>query len=241
MERDQLEKIERELASLSGVESLRLRTNVEGAIDSISAVAASDRLPKRVAADIRTALFARHGIELSRRQVRVAAQRTLNLDALKLDPAALAPAEIDPPPRIQFKSVNVFRENLRVEAQVELRRGERVLIGTAAGPAIRKSLPRLVGRAAIVAISQLAPPGVAWELLDVERRRIGERAALHCHLALLQGRRETHLMGSVFQAGDALEATVLAVLDATNRLLPVLEGDDAIEYEVEPFVARANA
>lgn len=231
MEREQLESIERDLASLSGVESLRVRADDQGVIDSILAVAAADRSPKRVALDIRTALFARQGIELTRRQVRVAGQRSLQL----------APLEADPTPRIQFKSVNVMRENLRVEARVELKRGERVLQGSAAGPAIRKSLPRLVGRAAISAISQLSPPGVAWELLDVERRRVGDRAALHCHLALLQGRRETHLVGSVFQAGDALEATVLAVLDATNRLLPVLEGDDAIEYEVEPFVARAKA
>ena len=227
MDKQQVEEIEREIRALVGVESARIRLDAQEEIAAVHILAGAGRRPRQVARDVMTTVYARLGIELARRQIHVAAMRSLELAR-----------EVEEAPRIQFKSVNVFRENQRVEAQVELIRGDRVLIGTAAGPAVRKSLPRLVGRATLGAIGQLAPHGVAWELLEVERRRIGERAAILCHLALLQGRRETHLVGTVFQVGDVLEATVLSVLDATNRLLPVLEGEDAIEYEVEPFTAR---
>ncbi|MBK8230511.1 MAG: hypothetical protein IT349_06730 [Candidatus Eisenbacteria bacterium] len=231
MQNADAETIERELRALSAVQTARVEFGDAGEIAIIHAVAAPGRKPGSVAREIRTALLAHHGIDLSRDQISIAGQRTLRL--YETEPGDVA--------RVEFKSVNVFRENQRAEAQVELRRGGRLLIGTASGAAIRRSLPRLVGRATVQALSQLSPPGVVFELVAVERRRLGVRPALLVHLVLLQGRRETHLMGSVFQAGDPLEATALAVLDATNRLLPTLEGDDAVEYHIESFGARAKA
>jgi hypothetical protein len=219
--RDQIEGIERSLREIVGVQSARIRTEGDE-ITEVHIVAAPSRRAKGVVRDAVTTLFARHGITLHHHKVSVVTTTRSER------------AETEPPARrLLFRSVNVYREGNRNEAQVELQDGERIVTGTASGPAVRRSQEKLVARAALQAVSRLFGEGVALELAGLERNRLGQRSVVLTHLVLLRARHETHLVGSALVGTDALEATVFSVLDALNRVIPVLSGEDTIEYEIE--------
>jgi hypothetical protein len=227
--REQIESIERSLREIVGVQSARIRADGEG-ITEVHVVSGANRRAKGVVRDVVSTLYARHGISLHHHKVSVVTT-TARADCAEEEPA--------PVKRLLFRSVNVYREGNRNESQVELVDGERVLTGTAAGPAVRHSQETLVARAALQAVSRLFGDGVALELAGLERNRVGHKSVVLSHLVLLRSRSETHLIGSALVGTDSLEATVFSVLDALNRVLPTLSGEDTIEYEVEDFPPEA--
>ena len=231
MQREQIEAIEASLRQIAGIQSARIRTDGEQ-ISEVHVVAAPNRRAKGVVRDVVTTLFALHGITLPYQKVSVASTTSV-----------VEGAEVETPPsrRLLFRSVNVYREANRNEGQVELLDGDRILTGTASGPAVRHAQEKLVAQAVLQAVGRLFGSGVVIELVGIERSRLGRRTVVLTHLVLLRGRSETHLVGSALVGTDSLEATVFAVLDALNRVLPTLAGEDAVEYEVEelpPETAR---
>jgi hypothetical protein len=221
--REQIETMEASLRQVAGILSARIRADGDD-ISEVHVVAAPHRKAKGVVRDVITTLYARHGLHLHHHKVSVATTAA--------DPSAAA-EEAPVPRRLLFRSVNVYREGGRYEGQVELQDGERILTGTAGGPAVRSGSERLVAQAALRAVSRLFGDGLALELVGAERSRIGSRSVVLTHVVLLRHRSETHLVGSALVTSDPLEATVFSVLDALNRVLPVLAGGDTIEYEVE--------
>lgn len=224
MLREQVEAIESSLRCVAGILTARIRTEGDE-ITEVHVVAAPNRRAKGVVRDVITTLYARHGITLHHHRVSVATTA-----------GQQASADLGEAPRgrrLLFRSVNIYREGNRNDGQVELLDGERILTGTASGPAVRNSHERLVATATLQAVSRLLGDGSALDLAGVERTRVGNRTAMLIHLVWLRGRTETHLVGSALLGTDALEATVFAVLDALNRVLPVLAGEDTVEYEVE--------
>lgn len=155
-----------------------------------------------------------------------------------MPPPIVDPSNSELRTRVLFHTVHVRREGNQIEAEVKLLSGGRVCAGSARGVAVRQNRYRLVALATLNALEPVLESPPAWELCSIERRRIGGRSALTCHLALLRGRAEVDLVGSVFLTADPLETTVLAVLDAVNRVLPTLVCDDWIEYDVAPIVQR---
>ncbi len=224
MLREQMESIEESLRQVAGILSARIRADGES-ITEVHVIAAPHRKAKGVVRDVVTTLFVRHGIELDHHKVSVASTTAVENGTGGEDQPAVR--------RLLFRSVNIYREGNRNEGQVELQDGERILTGTATGPAVRNSQERLVAQATVQAVSRLLGDGLAVELAGVEESRIGSSAVILTHLVLLRRRSETHLVGSALVGSDTLEATVFAVLDALNRILPVLTGGDTVEYEVE--------
>jgi hypothetical protein len=220
--REQIEAVEASLRNVAGVLSARIRVDGEE-ITEVHVVAAPHRKAKGVVRDVITTLFARHGIELHHHRVSVATTVKSEGD----------PDESPPPRRLLFRSVNVYREANRNDGQVELLDGDRILTGTAQGPAVRNSQEKLVARATLQAVGRLFGDNIALELAEIERVRLGQRIAILTHLILLRGRAETHLVGSALLGTDGLESTVFSVLDALNRVLPMLTGEDLVEYEVD--------
>ncbi len=229
MHRDQVESIEASLRQIAGVQTARLRAEGDE-ITEVHVVAQPNRRAKGVVRDVVTTLFARHGITVHHHKVSVATTAGPPAEAAELVPAGR---------RLLFRSVNIYREGNRNEGQVELQDGERVLTGTASGPAVRNSQEKLVARAALQAVSRLFGDGVALELAGARRTRVGTRTIVLVHLVLLRGRSETDLVGSALVGTDLLEGTVFAVLDALNRVLPMLAGEDRVEYEVEDYSPEA--
>lgn len=228
MHREQIESIERSLREIVGVQTARIRTD-GNEITEVHIVVGPNRRAKGVVRDVLSTLFARHGISLHHHKVSVVATTGRPAETETLPPAK----------RLLFRSVNVYREGNHNEAQVELVDAERVLTGTAAGPAVRHSQEKLVARAALQAVSRLFGDGVALELAGLDRNRVGHRSVVLSHVVLLRSRSETHLTGSALVGTDSLEATVFSVLDALNRVLPTLAGDDTVEYEVEEYPPEA--
>lgn len=221
MSRERLSAIEEKLRQIHGVVSARIRVREDEAWE-VHALVTEDT--DSVRAQIRSALFAGFGVEL-------------DLDRINLVEVAREGEPVGN--RILFHSVNVYREGNRAEAQVELRRDGASFIGTASGPPIRHGLPRMVARATLEAIRQIAGEDLALELLAVELRRLGGRRLVLSHLVLLRGREETHLTGSVLVTQDPYEAVVFSLLDALNRVIPTLESE-VIEFEVEPIFSAAR-
>jgi len=221
--REQSEAIEQSLRQVAGILSARIRAEGDE-IREVHVIAAPNRKAKGVVRDVLTTLFVRHGIELHHHKVSVVTTTT---------PDVREREEGTSPRRLLFRSVNIYREGNRQEGQVELLDGDRVLTGTAGGPAVRGSQERLIALAALNAVTRVFGDGVELDLAGIERDRIGRRVVILSHLVLLRGRGETHLVGSSLVGSDPLEATVFSVLDALNRVLPVLTGEDTVEYEVE--------
>lgn len=230
MQREQVEAIEASLRQIAGIQSARIRA-ANGEITEVHIVAARNRRAKGVVRDVVTTLFARHGVAIDHHKVRVATTG----DRVESD-------SNDAPPlrRLLFRSVNLYREGNHNEGQVELQDADRVLTGTASGPAVRHSQERLVAQATMQAVGRTFGQDVALELVGLERSRVGNRIAVLAHLILLRGRSQTHLVGSALVGTDALEATVFAVLNALNRILPTLAGEDTVEYEVEDLSPEAG-
>lgn len=232
MERERSATLEDSLRRIPGIASVRIRGD-EDSIEEVYVLAGTERPHREVTEDVITTLFARHGVTINPSQVRIAPTRS--------EEPADEPSSGPAGRRLLFRSVNVYREGHRAEAQVELMHGDQILVGTASGAAVSQSLPRLVAQATMQALGHLLGEGYAIEMLALERRRLGGRRIILSHLAVLRGRVETHLSGSVLITSDPLEATVFSVLDALNRILPDLENTDTVEYEVAGFVPGASA
>lgn len=221
MSREKLEAIEEKLRQIHGVLSARIRVRGDETWE-VHALVAEDS--GAVRAQIRSALFAGFGVDL-------------DLDRIHLVEIAQEGEAMGN--RILFHSVNVYREGNRAETQVELRREGASFIGTAGGPAVRHGMPRMVARATLEALRQIAGDELALELLALELRRLGGRRLMLSHLVLLRGREETHLTGSVLVTQDPFEAVVFSVLDALNRVIPTLD-NEMVEFEVEPIFSGAR-
>lgn len=230
MQREQMESIEASLRQVAGIQSARIRAEGDS-ISEVHVVAAPDRKAKGVVRDVVTTLFARHGIDLHHHKVSVAT--TSHEDEEAGDHSARIR-------RLVFRCVNIYRDASRYEGQVELLEGERILTGTASGPAVRDCQERLVAQACLQAVSRLFSDDMALDLIGLERVRIGNRTAVLSHLVMLRGRSETHLLGSALVDADPLEATVFSILDALNRILPAVVGEDTAEYEVEEHFSETG-
>jgi hypothetical protein len=230
VQREQVEAIEASLRQIAGIQSARVRVE-DGEIAEVQVVAIPNRRAKGVARDVIAALLDRHGIAVDHDVVSVTTPGV---------PDAIEPNEATTSRRLLFRSVNLYREANHNEGQVELQDGDRVLIGTASGPAVRHAQERLIAQAAMQAVSRTFGAGVALELAGLQRSRVGNRTAILVHLIVLRGRTQTQLVGSALIGTDVLEATVFAVLDALNRILPTLSGEDTVEYEVESYSPEAE-
>lgn len=225
MDRDRIDSIEAQLSQVHGASAVRIKAGPEGVFE-VHAVAGPGQNAGKLRRQLRSALFAKFGLEIEPEHVHVA-------ETDRRVPRAV-PTASGNGSRLLFRSVNVYREGHRAEAQVELLRDGVLLVGTASGAAVRRSLSRLVARATLDALSGVLGDELVLDLLSIEIRRLGGRRISLTHLVLLRGREETHLTGSVLLAQDPLEAVVLSIMDALNRILPGLE-HDVVEYEVTPL------
>jgi hypothetical protein len=105
-------------------------------------------------------------------------------------------------------------------AEVELQRadGERV-VGAREGRAIALGDLRIVAEATLEALHRVATTGHRFELLGVKTVRAFDETVVLAQVALVAGRGPTRLVGAAMGDDDLPRAAVLAVLNATNRVL----------------------
>jgi hypothetical protein len=142
------------------------------------------------------------------------------------EPGAAAAAAADPmpqgePPRIRFIALRVQRSTSgRAQAEVELARidGGRVT-GSHAGQAIALGDLRIAAEATLAALHLATTTDHRFELTGVKSLRVFDQTVVLVQIAVVSGRGPARLVGAAFGEQDSAQAAVLAVLNATNRVL----------------------
>lgn len=137
------------------------------------------------------------------------------------------PAGAVPRRRIYFEDVEVRRSRTKgVACRVTLRKGEQTFIGEAEGVENERLRVELAARAALVAIRQAEVEGGADEpVLGLEGCKMieaFERTFVFVGITARAGRDSALMTGSAEVKESAETASVLAVLDATNRWLELM-------------------
>jgi hypothetical protein len=213
------------LLTLPGVLSARIVAADDGAVSEIHLLTSAEVNPKQTVRNVESALIAHLGMKVDHRKISVATsvdpQQTLDARKESVASAAAVVAAATLPSRmLYFEDVEVRRSRVQgVTCRVTLRKGEKSFIGEAEGAETERSRAELAARAALLAIVQAEPDAhfVAvegckmFEAFDAEHVFVG--------IAARDGRDRVLLTGSC-QVKDSPEtASVLAVLDATNRWL----------------------
>ena len=208
------------LATLPGVIAARIVPDEKGAVGEIHVLTTPELTPKQTVRNIESALVAQLGMKVDHRKISVATsteKRPTPPEGTKL-PDAASLAALDSRRRIYFEDVEVRRSRSSgVSCRVTLKKGEQSFIGETDGVENERSRVELAAQATLKAIALAEGPERALALLGCKQITAFERDFVFAGVTARFGRDTVMLTGSC-EVKDSLEtASVLAVLDATNR------------------------
>lgn len=211
-------KAEELLATLPGVIAARIVADEKGAVGEIHVLTTPELTPKQTVRNIESALVAQLGMKVDHRKISVATsteKRATPAEGVKTTEPAVAK---DPGRRIYFEDVEVRRSRSSgVSCRVTLRKGEQSFIGETDGVENERSRVELAAQATLKAIALAEGPERALALLGCKQITAFEKDFVFAGVTARFGRDTAMLTGSC-EVKDSLEtASVLAVLDATNR------------------------
>lgn len=241
-----IQRAEELLATLPGVISARIVAGQNGAVEEIHILTTVDVTPKQTVRNVESALIAHLGMRVSHKKISVATSDESQRPSRPTTPALQLPvgpkvasgtpaatvaiaekvesgpsvAGVGPRRRIYFEDVEVRRSRTKgVACRVTLRKGEQSFIGEAEGLENERLRVELAARATLAAIRMaegdervLALEGCkVIEAFDHEFVFVGVTTRL--------GRESVLMTGSAEVRESPETASVLAVLDATNRWL----------------------
>ena len=241
-----IKRAEELLQTLPGVIAARIIASETGAVDEIHVLTSAEVTPKQTVRNIESALIAHLGMRVDHRKISVAT--TLENRKAEEAPVAAgakptvssAPQATMPPvisaplgvpvmaqplagtgPRqLFFEDVEVRRSRAKgISCRVTLRKGDQSYTGEAEGMENERSRLELAGRAALKAIAELDSSA---RVLDLGGARLVEAFDREFVMAAVTAQmvRETVLLTGTCEVKESPEtASVLAVLDATNRWL----------------------
>lgn len=215
-----IKRAEELLMTLPGVLAARIVAGDTGAISEIHLLTTAEVNPKQTVRNVESALIAHLGLRVDHRKISVATTvdppKALDMkgdaDAVPSDVGAAATR------RLYFEDVEVRRSRTKgVTCRVTLRKETESFIGEAEGLESERSRAELAARAAVLAIAQAE--GATQELALDGCKLIDafEREFVFVGISARWGRETTMLTGSCEIRDSAETASVLAVLDATNR------------------------
>ena len=236
-----IERAEELLQTLPGVLNVRIVSGSTGEVSEVHILTTTEVSPKQTVRNVESALLAHLGMRVSHKKISVATSEGPAAEAFRAarmaTPAVGMPAIGTPAGgmpvvtpdefpvtqqgarrRLYFEDVEVRRSRTSgMMCRVTLRRGEEIYIGEAEGIESDRLRTETAARAAVAAV---AKAGIEGRSLAFEGARlIGafDREFVFVALTTRVGRDTTLLTGTA-QVKDGIEtATVLAVLDATNR------------------------
>ena len=241
-----IERAEELLQTLPGVLNVRIVSGSTGEVSEVHILTTTEVSPKQTVRNVESALLAHLGMRVSHKKISVAtsegpaaeAFRAARMATPAMGMTAVGAAPIATPSagmpavaaeefpatqqfarrRLYFEDVEVRRSRTSgMMCRVTLRRGEEIFIGEAEGVESDRLRTETAARAACAAV---AKAGIEGRSLAFEGARlIGafDREFVFVALTTRVGRDTTLLTGTA-QVKDGIEtATVLAVLDATNR------------------------
>ena len=217
-------KAEELIGTLPGVIAARIVPDEKGAVGEIHVLVTPELTPKQTVRNIESALVAQLGMKVDHRKISVATttekRATPAEGTTKVGDAAAAAAAAarDPGRRIYFEDVEVRRSRSSgVSCRVTLRKGEQSFIGETDGVENERSRVELAAQATLKAIALAEGPERALALLGCKQLTAFDREFVFAGVTARFGRDTAMLTGSC-EVKDSLEtASVLAVLDATNR------------------------
>jgi hypothetical protein len=242
-----IKRAEELLATLPGVIAARIIASENGAVDEIHVLTTSEVTPKQTVRNIESALIAHLGMRVDHRKISVAttlvSQPTkAEREAAKEKEAREAKAAADAaaaqgaqsaqpaaptlPLKLErlngrllyFEDVEVRRSRAKgIACRVTLKKGDESFVGEAEGMENERSRIELAARAALQALAQAEPSDRALALDGVRLIEAFDREFVFVGVTARFARTSALLTGSCEIRESAETASVLAVLDATNR------------------------
>ena len=236
-----IQRAEELLATLPGVISARIVASSNGAVDEIHLLTTTDVTPKQTVRNVESALMAHLGMRVSHKKISVATsddptRSTRAMQTPVYTPAVTMPAVAAPTPshvgrpvpsvggingrRIYFEDVEVRRSRSKgVACRVTLKKGDETYIGESEGMENERIRIELAARAALSAIRQAEGGDRILALEGCKMIEAFERNFVFVGVTVRESRESMLATGSAEIRESAETASVLAVLDATNRWL----------------------
>jgi hypothetical protein len=244
-----IQRAEELLATLPGVISARIVASATGSVDEIHILTTTDVTPKQTVRNVESALIAHLGMHVSHKKISVATSDggDMGRPSRSSAPAPVAAAPIPVTSsvstamqaatqqnaplvmpitapgvhrRLYFEDVEVRRSRSKgITCRVTLRKGDHTFHGEAEGLESERQRFELAARAALAAIRQAEGTDCALALEGYKLVDAFEREWVLVGVTARQGRDQSLTTGSAEVRDSAETASVLAVLDATNRWL----------------------
>lgn len=232
-----IKRAEELLQTLPGVIAVRIIASDTGAVDEIHVLTTEDVTARQTVRNIESALIAHLGMRVDHRKISVATSlepRRAKAEAVReveKEPEVVKEAERPVPSAVEagprgvprlygFEDVEVRRSRARgVACRVTLSRGGKACVGEAEGMESERSRMELAARAALRAIAEGEPGGRPLDLTGARLVEAFERDFVLVGVTVQQARDSVLLTGTCEVKESPETASVLAVLDATNRWL----------------------
>jgi hypothetical protein len=215
-----VQAIETEIARLPDVVAVRIVADPLGRPLEVHVLAHPGKHPKQVVRDVQSVALASFGLDIDRRIVSV-----VQLGPTGATSAAEAAESVAA--RVGIGAIQSQVEGRRSTIRVTLSLGGAEATGFGEGTSAAATRLRLVASATLDALRQL---DAAAESLDVEEASVtqmGSQDVVAVTLVHVDPPHEYELIGAALARRSPDVATVRAVLDALNRRLPYLPGDDS--------------
>lgn len=215
-----LRRIEKLLAGLDGVGSLKIVPDGQGGIDEIHVLSTSDLSPKQIVRNIESALLAEFGLQVDHRKISIARLKGAEIPSIA-EAAAREEAAVEASRtgrRFLLDGFHIERKaGQNVTCRAKLRSGEAEHAGEAEGPDYPRSRLEVAVNAVLEALRGALGEGATLSLEGVTR---SENLGRSMVLVVLNGHagRNTVFLAGVARVHDSPEeAAVLASLHAANR------------------------
>ena len=233
-----IERAEELLVTLPGVLNVRIVPGPTGEVSEVHVLTTTEVSPKQTVRNVESALLANLGMRVSHKKISVATSEGPAAEAIRAArytpgfgtpvvapsvPPGVTSAQAEASSKsnrrlLYFEDVEVRRSRASgMSCRVTLRRGDQMFVGEAQGQETHAVRTETAARATMAAVQQADTEG---RMLAFEGARIVdafERQFAFVALTTRFGRESALLTGSA-EIKDGIEtASVLAVLDATNR------------------------
>jgi len=222
-----IQRAEELLGTLPGVISARIMASPNGAVEEIHVLTTDEVAAKQTVRNVESALIAHLGMRVSHKKISVATSsdgRPRIVDAPvspRTTPAGGIEAVTDaetPRRRLYFEDVEVRRSRSKgVACRVTLRKGDQTFVGESEGLENERLRIELAARAALTAIALAEGNSRVLGLEGCRVVEAFEREFVFVGVTTRKGRETALMTGSAEIRESPETASVLAVLDATNR------------------------
>ncbi|HTK47287.1 MAG TPA: hypothetical protein VL328_04820 [Gemmatimonadaceae bacterium] len=227
-----IERAEELLQTLPGVLNVRIVSGATGEVSEVHVLTTTEVSPKQTVRNVESALLAHLGMRVSHKKISVATSEgpaaeafraarmatTTPSGGMQVVPEEAPATQQNARRRLYFEDVEVRRSRTSgMMCRVTLRHGEEIFVGEAEGMESDRLRTETAARAAVNAVARAGIEGRALAFEGARLIGAFDREFVFVALTTRLGRDTTLLTGTA-QVKDGIEtATVLAVLDATNR------------------------